>query len=192
MIERTHATLSGVVRRAVYSDCEKYRYELSITWDKTKPRLAFLMMNPSTATERENDNTVELCEQRTLRAKTYGGLDVLNVFAWRETDSKLLKTLCKQGVDLIGPENDERIVRIAKGAELVIGAWGRSGNLLGRGAVVLSMLAANGVPLSTFVINADGSPKHPLYVSYDTPPVPWEVAVKAAADRRNGAAGARG
>lgn len=34
---------------AVISICEKYRYKLWRIWDKEKPKLLFIMLNPSTA-----------------------------------------------------------------------------------------------------------------------------------------------
>jgi hypothetical protein len=39
--------------------------------------------------------------------------------------------------------------------------------LRGRGAQVARLLAAAGIGLRCFAINADGSPKHPLYVRRD-------------------------
>jgi hypothetical protein len=170
MIVRTHETLDGVTRRAVFSDCERYRYELSITWDTALPRQIWLMMNPSTATEMQNDSTVELCERRALKARTYGGIDVLNVFAWRETDSRLLEKRIKEGIDIVGPANDETICRVAKAAAMVVCAWGQPGNLMGRGEAVRSMLQSQGVQLHVLHVNRDFSPKRSAFVQYGTRP----------------------
>ena len=49
---------------ARYSDCETYRYDLTRVWDSRGKRVAFIMLNPSTATEVQNDPTVERCERR--------------------------------------------------------------------------------------------------------------------------------
>lgn len=173
LVVRTHTNLSGVVRRAVFSPCERYRYELSIVWDESLPRMSWLMMNPSTATELENDSTVELCERRALKAGIYGGVEILNIFAYRETDSTKLAPLHNEGFDLVGPGNDEAIMRVAAGAAMVVCAWGKPGSLGGRGDRVRSMLEEAGVALHTLVLNKDGSPSHPLYIAYDKQPQPW-------------------
>ena len=49
---------------AVYSDCERYRYALTRTWDQSGPKLLYIMLNPSKATEVQNDPTIERCERR--------------------------------------------------------------------------------------------------------------------------------
>ena len=63
MITRTHDTLLSR-STAIYSDCERYRYALTRVWDDTGKRALFVMLNPSTATEIQNDPTVERCERR--------------------------------------------------------------------------------------------------------------------------------
>ena len=58
MITRTH--LKGdAPSTAVYSPCERYRYLLTRAWDAKGPKALFIMLNPSTATEVQNDPTVE-------------------------------------------------------------------------------------------------------------------------------------
>ena len=60
MITRSH--LKGDAQStAVYSDCESYRYMLTRTWDPGGDKALFIMLNPSTATEVQNDPTVERC-----------------------------------------------------------------------------------------------------------------------------------
>ena len=73
--------------KAVYSDCEKYRYSLTRIWDGEAKKLHFVMLNPSTATEIQNDPTVERCERR-ARTLNFGAFRVTNIFAWRDTDPK--------------------------------------------------------------------------------------------------------
>ena len=83
MITRTH-TKDDAPSVAVYSDCERYRYELTRTWDPVGRKALFVMLNPSTATEVQNDPTVERCERR-ARALGFGSFRVTNIFAWRDT-----------------------------------------------------------------------------------------------------------
>ena len=57
------------ISEATYSKCEKYRYCLSREWDDTKKRVHFIMLNPSTATESQNDPTAVSYTHLTLPTK---------------------------------------------------------------------------------------------------------------------------
>jgi hypothetical protein len=59
----------------------------------------FIMLNPSTATEVQNDPTVERCERR-ARALGFGAFRVLNIFAWRATDPRDMRA----AADPVGPQ----------------------------------------------------------------------------------------
>ncbi len=84
MITRTHIK-DDAPSTAVYSDCERYRYALTRTWNPEGMRVLFIMLNPSKATEVQNDPTVERCDRR-ARALGFGAFRVTNICAWRETD----------------------------------------------------------------------------------------------------------
>jgi hypothetical protein len=152
---------------ATFSECKKYRYRLWRKWGDAPPAV-FIMLNPSTADEVDNDPTVERCERR-ARAMGHGGLRVANIFALRSTDPQVLYT----AEDPVGPDNDASILESAKDAGIVICAWGCDGNLNGRGEQVLAMLKQAGIEPHYLVLNKDGTPKHPLYVGYDVQPVKW-------------------
>ncbi|WP_108483681.1 DUF1643 domain-containing protein [Oceaniglobus ichthyenteri] len=167
MITRQH--LKGdAASIATYSDCEFYRYDLTRTWDDTGRRIAFVMLNPSTATEVQNDPTVERCERR-ARALGYGAFSVTNIFAWRDTDPKKMRA----APDPVGPANDAAILAAADWAETVLCAWGTHGAHLGRGAQVETLLRATGKPLSHLGLSKAGHPKHPLYIGYAEQPRLW-------------------
>ena len=78
MIRRQHQK-GDAASFADYSDDEAYRYLLVRVW-AAGPRVVFVMLNPSTATETQNDPTVERCERR-ARALGFGSFDVTNIFA---------------------------------------------------------------------------------------------------------------
>ena len=61
---------------AQYSDCERYRYALTRVWDPAGRKALFIMLNPSTATEFQNDPTVERCERR---ARALAALDLVGL-----------------------------------------------------------------------------------------------------------------
>lgn len=153
---------------ARFSPCERYRYALWRIWDASKPVATFVMLNPSTADEVDNDPTVERCQRRAL-ALGMGGLRVANIFAWRSTDPAALYGLD----DPIGPDNDAAIVQACSDAGVVICAWGTHGKLLERGDAVARLLMAHGVTPMCLQVNADGTPKHPLYVGYAIQPAPY-------------------
>lgn len=153
---------------AVYSDCERYRYLLTRTWDAAGPKALFVMLNPSTATEQQNDPTVERCERR-ARALGFGAFRVTNIFAWRDTDPRQMRA----ADDPVGPANDDSIAQSAVWADVIIAAWGTHGAHLERGPAVEALLRATGRPLHVLGLTQAGHPQHPLYIGYDRQPVAW-------------------
>ena len=137
-------------------------------WGYSGFKIAFVMLNPSTATEVQNDPTVERCERR-ARALGYGAFRVTNIFAWRDTDPKAMRTVA----DPVGPENDAAIAGAAHWADTVIAAWGAHGEHLDRGRAVESLLRATGQPLFHLGLTKAGHPRHPLYIRYSVQPSPW-------------------
>lgn len=127
------------------------------------------MLNPSTADEQTNDPTVERCERR-ARALGLDGVRVANIFALRSTDPRALYG----HPDPVGPLNDEAILDAVRDAGIVICAWGGHGTLNGRGEAVVRLLHQHGMDLHYLALNADGTPKHPLYIGYDRQPTPWK------------------
>ncbi|WP_238371928.1 DUF1643 domain-containing protein [Heliomarina baculiformis] len=167
MITRSH-TKGDAASVAVYSDCERYRYSLTRVWDPAGDKTLFVMLNPSTATEVQNDPTVERCERR-ARTLGFGAFRVTNIFAWRDTDPRLMRA----AADPVGPENDAAILEGAAWADRIIAAWGTHGAHLARGPEVERLLRQTGMPLFTLGLTKEGHPKHPLYIGYAKQPEPW-------------------
>ena len=167
MITRTHQK-GDAPSTAVYSDCERYRYTLTRTWDMAGEKALFIMLNPSTATEVQNDPTVERCERR-ARALGFGAFRVTNIFAWRDTDPKAMRA----APDPVGPENDASIVQSCGWADQIVCAWGSHGAHLDRGQAVVSLLQRTGHPLYHLGLTKSGQPRHPLYIGYSQQPQPW-------------------
>lgn len=171
MITRTHVK-GDAPSVAVYSDCEAYRYLLTRVWDDALPRALFVMLNPSTATEVQNDPTVERCERR-ARALGFGAFRVTNIFAFRATDPRAMRAVA----DPVGPENDAAIRGsldwAGDPADRIVCAWGTHGAHLGRGAAVERLLRESGRELHHLGLTAAGAPKHPLYIGYAQPLQRW-------------------
>jgi hypothetical protein len=152
---------------AVYSACGRYRYLLTRRW-ATGRRVSFVMLNPSTATEVQNDPTVERCERR-ARALGYGAFRVANIFAFRATDPRAMRA----EADPVGPWNDPAIRMAADWAEDVVCAWGSHGAHLDRGQAAAAMLRASGKALYHLGLTKAGQPRHPLYIGYHAPLLRW-------------------
>lgn len=152
---------------AVYSDCETYRYLLTRVWGPG-PKALFVMLNPSTATEVQNDPTVERCERR-ARALGFGAFRVTNIFAYRATDPKVMRA----AADPVGPGNDSAILASVGWADSIVCAWGNHGLHLDRGEKVEALLRGAGARLTHLGLTGQGQPRHPLYVGYDQQPQPW-------------------
>jgi hypothetical protein len=167
MITRTH-TKGDAPSTAIYSPCEGYRYALTRTWDTGGRKVLFVMLNPSTATEVQNDPTVERCERR-ARALGFGAFRVCNIFAYRATDPRDMRAQA----DPNGPGNDTAILEGADWADTVICAWGTHGAHHNRGAQVETLLRETGKPLFHLGLSKAGHPKHPLYIAYAHQPVTW-------------------
>ncbi|WP_293451235.1 DUF1643 domain-containing protein [Planktotalea sp.] len=169
MITRTH-TKGDAPSTAIYSDCESYRYALTRIWNTAGKRVLFVMLNPSTATEVQNDPTVERCERR-ARTLGFGSFTVTNIFAWRDTDPRNMKA----AVDPTGPANDEVILQFATEADQIIAAWGTHGAHRSRGAEAEILLRNLGKPLYHLGLSKAGHPKHPLYIAYTEQPKLWNA-----------------
>lgn len=171
VITRKHQALDGTKSTAVYSECEQFRYALERRWGAGSKFLVMIMLNPSTATEIQNDPTVERCERR---ARMWGmdGLLVLNIFAFRSTDPKDMKA----APDPIGPLNDSTIMDALAGVEMsgggsqIVCGWGTHGNHLNRSAAVLAMIERHSITPMALSWTKDGHPQHPLYIGYNRKP----------------------
>jgi hypothetical protein len=160
-------TRGDAVSEALYSDCEAYRYVLTRVWGEG-PKALFVMLNPSTATELQNDPTVERCEQRT-RKLGFGAFRVTNIFAFRATDPKIMRAV----PDPVGPGNDDAIRQSADWADCIVCAWGNHGLHQDRGAEVETLLRGTGARLFHLGLTGHDQPRHPLYISYDQPLCVW-------------------
>lgn len=157
---------------AIFSECDRYRYRLWRVWDPAKPKVCFVMLNPSTATHEVLDPTVTRCKKR-AEALGYGGLEVANIFALRSTDPKALYEV----PDPVGPENFSAIVDAVKDCAIAICAWGGHGSFLNIGPMIKERLQQFYPGKAHYLkLNSDGSPAHPLYPPYSLQPVLWEAA----------------
>jgi hypothetical protein len=140
-----------MIRSAVLSNCRKYRYSLSRSWDESKPYALFIGLNPSTADENEDDPTIKRCIDYTNRWG-YGGLKIVNLFSYRAT----LPSDLKKAENPIGVDNDIYIKELVKEAAITIVAWSNDGSYLDRNKDVLKLIKE---PMC-LNINKSGQPSH--------------------------------
>jgi hypothetical protein len=165
---------------ALLSDCGRYRYRLWRDLSVLPPaagRVCFVMVNPSTADARKSDPTTDKCIAFATRWG-FAHLDLVNLFAWRSPRVEDLLAVA----DPVGERADAELrVAVAEASRVVL-AWGahrRVAALIApRARQVLDIVTGaarayhhSGHPLEIGALgwNADGSPKHPLYLSAETP-----------------------
>jgi hypothetical protein len=160
------ATVSDV-GGATFSANGRYRYRLWRRWDRSRPVVVFVMLNPSTADADKDDPTIRRCIGF-ARAWGYGGIEVVNLFAYRATLPRSLRAVD----DPVGPENGRHIRRAVARADLVVLAWGAHA----RASRLLSLPRARCLGLTRA-----GQPRHPLYLRREARPVSVRSARRSAA-----------
>jgi hypothetical protein len=152
------------MNHAKFSECMRYRYELSRVWSMDPRRFCmFVMLNPSTADAQINDATIRRCIGY-AKEWGYDGLYVGNVYAYRSTDPRQLWTVD----DPVGPENDASLKAMAHKADLVVAAWGTNAKPE-RVGIVLNALRYS-ADVHFLELTKAKQPKHPLYLKSELTP----------------------
>lgn len=147
-----------MINDAIFSYCGMYRYELWRDKSVFKPHVLFIMLNPAI----NDDPTIRKCKEF-VKIWGYESFCVVNLFAVRTSCPATLLTHTQ-------PNNiysDIVIRRRIGNADLIVCAWGSNGKHQNRDEQVLKIL--DGRPAHCLGLNINGTPKHPLYLPYDTP-----------------------
>jgi len=158
----------GMQRSAEFSECRTWRYSLIRVWDESLPLVVFVLLNPSTADEFQDDPT----NRRGINFAAswgFGSVVFVNLFAIRSPYPKKIKEV----PDPIGPDNDSYILTWAGKADKVICAWGVHGDYENRNKDVLALLSEH--KLHHLGLTKDRHPKHPLYLKADLTPLDWNA-----------------
>lgn len=150
-------------KTALISPCGNYRYKLGRFWDKSKPIVMFIMLNPSTADAKLDDPTIRRCINF-AKSWGYGGLYVGNLFSFRSTDPKNILT-CDNP---IGEHNLHYLNEMSLKSSSIICAWGNStiiSKILKKNKNYAPLKEINN--LNYLELSKDGTPKHPLYLKGD-------------------------
>ena len=151
-----------MIKDAVVSDNQLYRYQLSRIWDSSLPMVMFICLNPSTADHNDDDPTILKCIKY-AQDWGYGGLLMGNLFAYRATEPLDMK----RADDPIGPLNNHHLKLMSQQVDKIVCGWGNHGVYLSRDEEVKSMFDN----LYALRINKTGSPAHPLYLKKSLIPI---------------------
>ena len=159
-----------VHKAASISECGRYRYALHRWWGRGDFRLAFIMLNPSTADAELDDPTIRRC-MGFARTLGYDGIRVFNLYAYRATKPA---DLWKADEPTGGERNDDLLRELLRQAkyQTVIAAWGANAKA-DRVAQVMSWKGSEYV--QALGLTKDGAPRHPLYLRSDAQMLPFQT-----------------
>lgn len=163
---------------AVLSDDRVYRYFLErkiMGHPMDYGWLGFIMLNPSTADEIKPDHTITKCKGFAER-HGFGGIRVANLYAYRTRHPKILAQAHKDGIDIVGPDNERWIRHLLTNCQKVVVAWGMQGPRRERIGRLVALADELNVKLHAIGVNQDGNPRHPLMTPYATPMTEWRMA----------------
>lgn len=166
--------IADMQRGAIFSPCRTYRYRLWRTWDDALPMIAYVGLNPSTADENEDDNTIRRCIGF-ARAMGCGGMWMLNAFSFCATKPPVMWKRLKAGGDIVGPENDAHLLECTAYVPMTIVAWGANMRRRPQRAAEIQKLLSGRV-LHCLRLLDDGTPEHPLMLPKTCTPQIWPSA----------------
>jgi hypothetical protein len=171
--------LAGATYSATLSPCGTYRYRLGRAWS-AGPKLLFVMLNPSTADAATDDATIRRCASF-ASASGFGGLEVVNLFAYRSTKPIDLR---RAGWPTGGADADRQIEEAARICTQICVAWGAvsdSGPAVDRVQQVMPILRRAGHEPHCLSVTRSGHPGHPLYLDGACKLKPFDYAAIQAA-----------
>ena len=130
------------------------RYQLWRIWDNEKPLILFILLNPSNADDKNDDNTVKKLIGFTKKFE-FGGFYLGNLYSLITTNPSPGKFINNEARNI----NHIQIMK-KKCKKIIIG----SGTL----GPYPNWLLDNISEIMCLGINKNGTPKHPLYLSYKT------------------------
>ena len=161
-------------RGAEFSPCQRFRYRLWRYWAQPlgESMVMFLMLNPSTATATDDDPTVRRCIGY-AKDWGYGGLYVGNLFPFRSPSPAELK----RANDRTGDTGKAAVAlyEMAQQSEKVVLGWGAHAEQYPwQVERVLDQLPAATYLYCLKQLEGSGQPAHPLYLSKDLQPMPFQ------------------
>jgi len=158
-----------LIKGALISMDQQYRYVLWRIWDEAAPRLLFVGLNPSTADDQTDDPTVRRMMGFAKR-EDMGGIYVCNLFALRATDPRALRRVR----DPVGKKNYAFLREKGAEASRIVCCWGCHGTFKEQDRKITKLLREQFADkLFCLGTTKKGHPKHPLYLNSASPLVPF-------------------
>ena len=158
---------------SIFNDAHTHRFLWKRVWNKDKPLVTVLMLNPCHADNVITDTTTSLVVNNVARLEEYGGVVIVNLF------SKLTPKLnfrWNSDEELNEVENDQYIKKAAEESAVIIAAWGKAANtnqrIAARAEQVLALLEKHSEKLFS-ITDGIRSGLHPL-----TPTIRTEWTLK--------------
>ena len=146
---------------AVFDDDKTHRFLWKRVWNKDKPVISVIALNPSLSDNIITDTTTALIVNNVAELGEYGGVEILNLFS--VLTPKLRIAEIEENLD--DEVNDSYILKSVEGSAKAIIAWGRAADsnakIEERAVHVINLLQAHKDKLYTI---SDGvrSALHPL------------------------------
>lgn len=153
---------------AVLSEDKKHRFVLSRIWDKQKPYVMFIGLNPSTADGNTDDATIRRLRGFSSRLG-YGGFYIVNLFTYRATQPHELHA---PGVVVNHELADSYITATAEKCQAVVFCWGNDGMLYNRDQDIIKLFPG----ALCFGKTQNGNPRHPVRLPYSQTLTPFSHA----------------
>jgi hypothetical protein len=154
---------------AIFSSCKKHRLQLWREWDSNLPKVLFIMLNPSTADDQQDDPTLRRCKDF-AKQWGYGGLYVGNLYSLRAVDPKTLLKVSKFN----HRDNYKHLVSMVQQCQLVVCAWGNY-PIIKKLGITLNVFNHLEQKLYCIALSKTGTPKHPLYLKNSLTPIPFAL-----------------
>ena len=140
--------IKGVIKE------KENRYQLWRIWNQEKPLILFILLNPSNADHKNDDKTVKKLIGFT-KIFEFGGFYLGNLYSIVSTTPSPDKFIKDE------TRNIKHIQIMKKKCKKIIIGWGNLGTYP-------NWLLDNISEVMCLGINKNGTPKHPLYLSYKT------------------------
>lgn len=170
-----------VTKSASLSRCKTYRWTLSRVWGGG-PRPCWVMLNPSTADHLVDDRTI-LRVIHFTRSWGHSGFTVVNLYPYRSPKPSACRKWAEwgDGAREVNRRNAEVVARHARGAAMVVAAWGNNAWDLAWIERVVAAITGGEEPwhdICCLGTTGGGAPKHPMArgkhrVPDDQRPVLW-------------------
>ncbi|MBE7041061.1 MAG: DUF1643 domain-containing protein [Ruminococcaceae bacterium] len=108
---------------SIFNEDRTHRFLWKRVWNKDKPLMTVIMLNPCHADNIITDTTTALVVNNVARLEEYGGVSIVNLYSLLTSK---LNFRWNADEELNHEENDNYIKKAAEESETVVLAWGKS------------------------------------------------------------------